>query len=506
MVKQKFYAVKEGRKPGIYSTWAQTEEQVKGFSGALYKSFNTKEEALEYLTNSESDETKNKIDKISLINENIDDQIENLKDGEIIAFIDGSYSSDTQGKEKYSFGVILKTNDSEDYLYKAFVDNKYMKSKNIAGEIEGAKQAILWSIEANKHKIKIFYDYEGIEKWATKKWKSNTEVSKDFIKFIEEKSKLINIEFEHIKSHSGIIYNEKADKLARKALLSNGYKTYNDGSIYFIGFNKQSWFDIVDSINNELSKENIEEKIIVNESKPKDYLEKLQLIFNNQKVTINCYTGNKSYVQGKASILYERIISLAIEKLPSDNAVIEVLSTYHALPVTEQEVENEFSKLLPDFPITYPDVKLRNTLLSAVYNTLIIGYMPDYTCLVTPVFRIMEAYLHEILGNKLEKSTEKIVQIELSSGEIREKVNNNFAYFDFDNSLQKFVYNSSKKDLNEEQIDYLNELYTRYNRYRHPHSHWRKSSIDAVVITDIKTAHDLIKENLKFINKYYILF
>lgn len=39
-----------------------------------------------------------------------------------------------------------------------------------------------------------------------------------------------------MKAHSGIIYNEKADELARKALLSQGYKTYNDGSIYFIGF------------------------------------------------------------------------------------------------------------------------------------------------------------------------------------------------------------------------------------------------------------------------------
>ena len=37
----KFYAVKEGRHSGIYTTWEEAEKQVKGFSGAVYKSFKT---------------------------------------------------------------------------------------------------------------------------------------------------------------------------------------------------------------------------------------------------------------------------------------------------------------------------------------------------------------------------------------------------------------------------------------------------------------------------------
>ena len=35
----KFYAVKEGKKPGIYHTWDECKEQVNGYSGAVYKSF-----------------------------------------------------------------------------------------------------------------------------------------------------------------------------------------------------------------------------------------------------------------------------------------------------------------------------------------------------------------------------------------------------------------------------------------------------------------------------------
>ena len=42
MAKQKFYVVWKGRKPGIYTSWTETEAQVKGFAGAEYKSFGSR--------------------------------------------------------------------------------------------------------------------------------------------------------------------------------------------------------------------------------------------------------------------------------------------------------------------------------------------------------------------------------------------------------------------------------------------------------------------------------
>ena len=48
MAKKKFYAVKVGKIPGIYSTWNECEAQVKGVSGAKYKSFATLKEAEEF--------------------------------------------------------------------------------------------------------------------------------------------------------------------------------------------------------------------------------------------------------------------------------------------------------------------------------------------------------------------------------------------------------------------------------------------------------------------------
>lgn len=45
MAKQKYYVVWRGRKPGIYTSWGDCEAQVKGYPGAEYKSFASREMA-----------------------------------------------------------------------------------------------------------------------------------------------------------------------------------------------------------------------------------------------------------------------------------------------------------------------------------------------------------------------------------------------------------------------------------------------------------------------------
>lgn len=39
-----FYAVNRGRRAGVYTTWAECEEQVRGFTGARFKKFPTEQE------------------------------------------------------------------------------------------------------------------------------------------------------------------------------------------------------------------------------------------------------------------------------------------------------------------------------------------------------------------------------------------------------------------------------------------------------------------------------
>ena len=49
MSSKKYYAVLKGRKTGIFESWAECEEQINGFSGALYKSFKSRGKAEEAL-------------------------------------------------------------------------------------------------------------------------------------------------------------------------------------------------------------------------------------------------------------------------------------------------------------------------------------------------------------------------------------------------------------------------------------------------------------------------
>jgi ribonuclease HI len=43
--KSKYYVVWNGYEPGIYKTWTECQQQIKGFPGARYKAFATREDA-----------------------------------------------------------------------------------------------------------------------------------------------------------------------------------------------------------------------------------------------------------------------------------------------------------------------------------------------------------------------------------------------------------------------------------------------------------------------------
>ena len=46
---KKYYAVKKGRNPGLYTQWSKAQKEISGFSNAQFKSFTTKSEAEDYM-------------------------------------------------------------------------------------------------------------------------------------------------------------------------------------------------------------------------------------------------------------------------------------------------------------------------------------------------------------------------------------------------------------------------------------------------------------------------
>ena len=70
----KYYAVKKGRNPGIYTSWDLCLKEVKGYKGAVYKSFKKKEDAEDFL-----EDKKIELDMDGEINEKLPCQIEILE-------------------------------------------------------------------------------------------------------------------------------------------------------------------------------------------------------------------------------------------------------------------------------------------------------------------------------------------------------------------------------------------------------------------------------------------
>ena len=86
MAGQKVYAVRKGRKTGLFTSWESCEASVSGFPGAQYKGFSTKEEAGVWLAEGR---------------EGREAAVEGLT-----AYVDGSFE---ESLGKYSFGCVLLT-------------------------------------------------------------------------------------------------------------------------------------------------------------------------------------------------------------------------------------------------------------------------------------------------------------------------------------------------------------------------------------------------------------
>lgn len=131
-------------------------------------------------------------------------------------YVDGSY------KDGVISGAIVFV-DIDEKLNKEFYfsikDEELSKYRNVSGELLAAMYAMHYAARNSINCITIHHDYEGIAKWATGEWKTNTYITKLYQRFLME-NQILNCQFVKVDAHSGDKYNDRADKLARMALES----------------------------------------------------------------------------------------------------------------------------------------------------------------------------------------------------------------------------------------------------------------------------------------------
>ena len=206
-MKRKYYAVKSGRENGIFLTWEECQNATEGFSGAEYKSFATRAEAENYLNGSITDhEDEN----------STEDPMFFAKEGILTAFIDGSFDSESG---MYGFGCVLIAPDGKvTEKNGAGIKEEARSARNVAGELLATMTAAAYAVKNGYRKLRVYHDYNGIAKWYNGQWKAASFAAREYIEFMKKTKPYVEIEFVKVDAHTGVFFNERADKLAKEAL------------------------------------------------------------------------------------------------------------------------------------------------------------------------------------------------------------------------------------------------------------------------------------------------
>lgn len=232
---KKYYAVRVGHNPGIYGTWSDCEVQVKGYPAAQYKSFSTEAEAKAYMgsidipksaeikpTRTGTKKTSASASKSMSVDEYLKTQMDTISQiveldpCEIRAFIDGSF--DKRNGVVGSGGVMLIGTEEVEFSISS-TDSYHVAYWNVSGELLAALHVVDYALDHGYTSCSLYYDYMGIEMWATGRWNTNNPLTTSYAKRMKEASKELRIDFHKVKAHSGIAYNDRADALAKKGTL-----------------------------------------------------------------------------------------------------------------------------------------------------------------------------------------------------------------------------------------------------------------------------------------------
>ena len=205
MAKQKFYAVKTGRTPGIYFTWADCKAQVDKFPGAKYKGCESVDEAYQYIETPEEE----------IVSVSQKQEVESHVPNGPYAFVDGSFNPETK---VYGYGGFLDVHGRRFPIMGSGNDPEMASMRNVAGEIEGSMAAVKKAEELGLREMTILYDYKGIEEWATGNWKATKKGTEDYKNFMDPMNRNVQVVFEKVAAHTGIEGNEMADVMAKKAV------------------------------------------------------------------------------------------------------------------------------------------------------------------------------------------------------------------------------------------------------------------------------------------------
>jgi len=212
-----YYAVANGRTIGVFMTWTECNQSVKGYKNAAYKKFDTKQEAEEFIY---AKECKSIVSAMS-INDDLGDF-----QPDYYVYTDGACSKNGTGNASAGIGIFFGENDPRNVSAKLLG-----KQTNNFAELTAIVQAyaLIHNDILIGKKVAIVTDSEYaikcVSTYGEKCYKQGWNVdipNKELVKTAYELYKEVsnNVRFIHIRAHTQLtdihsIGNEQADRLAR---------------------------------------------------------------------------------------------------------------------------------------------------------------------------------------------------------------------------------------------------------------------------------------------------
>lgn len=260
-----FYAVRKGRRVGVYHSWEDCKEQVDKYKYASFRKFKTEDDAWDFVNGGSSGSSYNsgtsdvaqerqsddcyqgtsrsyrnsykRPDEHSWENQSVQKHARysevpyspSQKGNEfsymgehVVVYTDGCCSSNGRSEARAGTGVYWGPNhplNSSDRLPG--------RQTNQRAEIRAACKAIEQAKSQNINKLAIYTDSKftingitnWVENWKTNGWKTSTNkdvINREDFERLAKLSEGMDIQWMHVPGHAGFSGNEAADRLARE--------------------------------------------------------------------------------------------------------------------------------------------------------------------------------------------------------------------------------------------------------------------------------------------------
>lgn len=209
---KKIYAVKRGRKTGLFTVWAECAAQVKGFQGAVYKGFMTEEEARAWLDGADA-----RTEQPRAAAEMAEPS---APDADYIIHTDGSCLRNPGGPGGWA--AVIETTATGAVEEKSGGDPETTNNRMeltaalmaLSAVPEGARVALYTDSQYLKNAFTKFW----LPAWKKRGWKKadgEPVLNQDLWVQLDAAFAARQVQFHWVKGHAGNPRNERCDALAR---------------------------------------------------------------------------------------------------------------------------------------------------------------------------------------------------------------------------------------------------------------------------------------------------